>query len=188
MNRHTYKLYSIFSLIVIYSFLFHFMGCTGSESNERFVRSEKNKLLDEKYSKIKNGLLNKRISSLNEIIDSTRICQNKRTLLYYYNGMDCITCIENGYKIINNLEHILPDSLIITITTNSNIWKDQSKYKYLKYIWDDREELVRKELNLFPTPVFFIIDQELQIIDVFFLDSYNFKLEIINDIKTYLFS
>ena len=114
----------------------------------------------------KKSLLGKKISSLKEIVTDTLPLGN--SVLMIYNGFDCSTCIDIGFNIIKQADSLKKRSFVIG--TQSSFHSEQNRNNYHKYIYNDKKDLIRKELNHISTPVLLYINEENQISRVLFPD------------------
>jgi predicted permease len=124
-------------------------------------------LFETKLYTLSRSLENRRIKSLNKIVSFTKQLTT-HSLIYYYTGYDCSTCVENGFELINEINHYAKRENIFVIGTNTNIGRDQVNYDYRNYIYSDEKQLLRKELKYIYTPVFLLIDTSFDIKKVYF--------------------
>lgn len=120
-------------------------------------------------------ILGKRLTSLNSILGDSIKLSNKIVLLY--NGFDCHSCIDEGYKIVLNIENKKKGRDAFIIATSANISQDQISNSYEDYVFNDEHDLIRKELKYIKTPVLLRFDDKSRICQVFFplLDSDRLK-------------
>ena len=88
---------------------------------------------DNKYPRITEALLGKKISSIKKIVDADISQQQMNIVVGLYNGNDCQTCVKNCYNIIRELDSLKYETYLIT--SMSSIANDQIRYDYVKKIY-----------------------------------------------------
>lgn len=90
---------------------------------------------------------------------------NKIMLLY--NGQDCGSCVKKGLEIVNKIEKETSLKSIV-ISSQSNFANDRVQLGYDGFIYEDREDILRKELDYCYTPIILIIGKDNKILAVHF--------------------
>jgi hypothetical protein len=80
---------------------------------------------------------------------------SEEKIILLYTGYDCQSCVDRGFEIIKRIDSMYPARKSYIITSQSNIGFDQERNGYYKYIYNDRTELIRKELDFVLTPMIF---------------------------------
>lgn len=114
----------------------------------------------------RNAILGKKISSIVTILGDSINAENKVILLY--DGYDCENCIDVGYEMSKRIDELSDQQKVYIITTSLNIGSDQIKNGYVKYVFYDEHDIIRKELKYIYTPVLLKLDTLEKVVEVFF--------------------
>lgn len=144
--------YLFISVLISVIFIKIFIDFTNDEENSQI-----------KYENQKNMVINKKLSTLRELIADS-IIKNKK-YLFLYNDQDCPSCVQNGFKIIK--ERYIKDFIVVAQSNYIN--KDQFDNDFLDYIYKDEHDFIRRNLYLIKTPVFIRFNSELSVQNVYFL-------------------
>ncbi|GHV58942.1 hypothetical protein FACS1894182_12260 [Bacteroidia bacterium] len=117
-----------------------------------------------KLDKQKEFLYDRSIPSISIILSDTVF--TGQCVLLIYDEMDCDDCVKKGFNLIHRLDSLtIPNTFIIT---TSNPGRSQLLYDYPKYVFVDRQDLIRKDLKYVTTPVLLVLSEENQIRQVLF--------------------
>jgi len=117
-----------------------------------------------KHKAIGNGLIHKQINALKYLIG----LEKKPRVLFYYTGDDCNYCIGKGFEISKRIDSSLNRDSVFVFGLNTNYGMDQTRYSYFNYIFDDKKDLIRKELKYIYTPLIIALDENSRIRSVLF--------------------
>lgn len=147
----------------------------GKKENTLIIRNSK-------LGKMKNGLLGKQIKYSEESSQNNQI-------IFYFSAYDCSDCIQESASLLNQLKKNIVNQKDIIIMSSSpfSIFNTDLINLDHRFIFDNKDKK-RASLNYFSTPVFFILDQNDKIIDLYFVttDENNFIekfdfIEIVNE-------
>lgn len=116
--------------------------------------------------KMRTQLRDKRIHSLNKILGDSICDKKQKFMVFAYSGFDCHNCVDEGFEISKKIDSVFPIQRIYIIASNANISRDQQRNDYKNFIYNDKKELVRRELKYFYTPVLLSFDTSGYIADV----------------------
>lgn len=176
----------------VYLYLILSLLCScGLQDNKGQKEAEKLRVnLIKKKEKRKKEILNsiegKELFSIKNIITDNVTYMNTYSVILYYNGADCFTCLKKGFLLIKEFKKEL-DIPIYIIGSNTNISKEQFNFNYNEYIYYDTKDRMRKELKIVPTPIIMLINKDLTIKKACFLHSHEGK-ERQKKFKDYIFS
>jgi hypothetical protein len=120
-------------------------------------------------AKLKRIFINKKINVLNDILLIP--CNYSETkIVFLYTGYDCQSCIDKGYEIMKKIDSLLKNKIFI-VASHSNIGMDQERNNYMDSVYNDDNELIRKELKFLPTPIIFILNEENYIVNLVFPET-----------------
>jgi hypothetical protein len=140
-------------------------------NNNRIEKSnneniKKNELaLALKHKKSRKHILNKKLTTIDKIVENFEI--NNNQLLFFFNGFDCPKCINIGFELIKELDSIKLNIDTYVIGSNTNFSHIQLTNNYFKTIYEDRNDLIRKELKFTLTPVILVLENQ-KIIDCYY--------------------
>ena len=118
-----------------------------------------------KFEKQKQFLHERTVSSISIILSDTIFVG--KCILLVYDEMDCDDCIKNGFNIINRLDTLrVPNTFVLTSTPNPG--RHQLLYDYPKYVFVDKQDLVRKDLKYITTPILLVLDEHKRIQQILF--------------------
>ncbi len=118
-----------------------------------------------KFEKQKQFLHGRKISSISTVLDNMPVSGN--SVLLVYNELDCGDCVKKGFSIINKLDsEMVPNTFVITTTPNPG--RHQLLYDYPKYVYVDKQDLIRKDLKYVTTPILLVLNKHKQIQHVLF--------------------
>jgi hypothetical protein len=152
--------------IFILSIATLFQSCKDSNRDKIESDTINSEKLIEIYNNIREKTIGKKISSWKKIKEDYK--RKGNILIYYYNGYDCISCVEKGFLLTKEIDNKYGVYTVNVVASNSNISREQLKYNYFEYIYNDSSELIRQELKYIPTPVMLILDENLIVKDVCF--------------------
>jgi hypothetical protein len=111
-----------------------------------------------------------KIKSLQAILGDSIYHANKQLIIFLYNGFDCNTCIIKGLKEALVIDSLLKknDNKVMVIGANTDFGNDQMNSGYHKYIFDDKRELIRKELKFLYTPIFIQLNKKKIIKNIYY--------------------
>lgn len=160
------------TVIIILSFLIQCKNQHQGNQPKKNESTSKNNLLNQQKESIKG----KQIKVLSKILKDSIKTSNKT--IFLYNGFDCGTCIDIGYELAKKIDSLKQLKIVYIISTSTNIGRDQIKYNYTDFVYNDEKDLIRKELKFIYTPVLLSLDAESKISSVFFPSSNrDFKAE-----------
>lgn len=139
-------------------------ACIDKNFKDKTEQNEVTNILEKQRSDV----LGRKINSITTILGDSINTANKVILLY--DGFDCETCIDIGYKIIKKIDSLALSQKGYVITTSLNIGFDQTKNKYYKYVYYDENDIIRKELKYIYTPILLKLDSTKKVQEVFFPD------------------
>jgi hypothetical protein len=90
-----------------------------------------------------------------------------KCIILIYDETDCDDCIKKGFVIMNKLDTLKVANTFV-ITTTLNPGRHQLLYDYHKYVYVDKQDLIRKELKYITTPVLLLLDEHKQILHALF--------------------
>jgi len=126
--------------------------------------------VNEKLKSQKEFLTKKRITSLNKILGDSII--TAKHVVFLYNGFDCGTCIDIGYRVSKTIDSLVQTQMVYIISTSANIGADQLRNEYINFVHNDEHDLVRSELRYIYTPVLLFLDSTSRI-DAIYYPNYN---------------
>ena len=124
----------------------------------------------ERTDKMKAFLLSKKINSLAQVL-GTKINPNENYLIYYITGQDCGSCVSKGFQAIKMLEPRLRQK-ITPVGSSINIGNIQLYYDYQSIIYPDNQDMIRKELGYFHSPMFLWYSTDEGIKDTYFIPTF----------------
>ena len=141
-------------------FKFLLLVCILSQSSCVKKVNDSNKLakIQTREEKFEDKFLNKKIVALDKLIPDHNSTKDK--ILFLYTGFDCQSCIDKGYEIIKKIELLALNCEIYIISSHSNIGRDQERNEYYNYIYNDENELIRRELKFVVTPMILVLNNE----------------------------
>jgi len=142
------------------------LSCKNDTVNKNGTSIKKTDLLEKQIDIIKN----KKILSLAKVLGDSTILKNH--VLFLYNGYDCGSCIDIGYEMSKKMDSLIGNQLVYIISTSANIGQDQLKNNYQKFVYNDENDLIRKDLKFIKTPVFLYLDSKNKIKNAFY-PNYN---------------
>lgn len=150
--------------------------------NRIVLNPDRNNTSQSKFEKMRTQLKGKKISSINKILDDSIFTNKQSLLVFAYSGFDCYTCVVEGFEINKRIDSILKTQRTYIIASNANISRDQKANEYQNFIYNDKKELVRRELKYFYTPVLISFDTTNVILDVYYPggDNTNTKKKFID--------
>lgn len=98
---------------------------------------------------------------------------DKRKIYFFYTGYDCESCVEIGYKIVNRVDSLSTTDSVVVITHSENRNKPYLYYNYTGYVYNDRYDEIRSELNFVYTPFMVLLDSN-KIFNIYFIQSTNY--------------
>ena len=132
--------------------------------NEKKVINVQHELF-EKFEKQKQFLHEQAIPSISIVLQDTIFVG--RCVLLLYGETDCDNCVKKGFAIINKLDSLnIPN--IFVLTPNNNPGRYQLLYDYHKYIYVDKQDLIRKDLKYITTPILIALDENKKVQQVLF--------------------
>ncbi len=152
----------ILSLIIIIVLLLTYFILHQNMKLEENGRKRKDLYINEeikRIDKVKNSLIGKKVSSIKKIVKS--YSPEKQNIVFFFTGFDCSTCIENGFSLINELEKRNINFYIIFY--NANIARYTAKEELLEILYEDKDDLLRKEIKYASTPLIVIFDDNYSI-------------------------
>jgi hypothetical protein len=143
-------------LLIIFSYC---STQNSKESRERVIELR----FEEKRNLMLDSYQNKKLSFLPTITkDSIRTLNNKY-FLFYYNSNDCYSCINDGLEICKDIDLELDENCFTIISTGA---KDKYPYSFV-----DRKKEIQTKLVSIYSPIFFILNDQFEIIDLVICDS-----------------
>lgn len=127
-------------------------------------------LVNEKLKSQKEYLLNKKITCLDKILGDFIISANH--VIFLYNGFDCETCIDIGYRVSKTIDSLVQKQMVYIISTSANIGGNQLRNEYKNFVYNDEHDIIRRELRYIYTPVFILLDS-MKKIDSMYYHNYN---------------
>ncbi len=131
----------------------------------------------EKLVRIENELIGKRINSVSTVLMDSAKCYK---VIYLITDGNCGNCLKEGFEIIKEIDSKKSiDNYVIGSNINFGLIQLQNDYK--KWIFEDNDNLIRKELMFSLTPVVLFLDTSNVILDLYHpLSGYeqNDKLEL----------
>lgn len=146
-------------LFVITIFMFN---CAEKKEQNQIKKNKVTKLFDRQASKI----LNQKLESLQPILGDSIDYRNK--VIMIYNGFDCNTCVDFGFNMIKRIDSLSNYKKGYIVSSQSSDHYYQSKNEYFHYVFNDKNDLIKKELKYIHTPVLFYIDDQNRISKVLF--------------------
>lgn len=113
---------------------------------------------------IRDFLVGKRLSSLAKIMAPDDVPPAHCVLLIYH-GMDCGSCLDAGFASLGRLRNERVPCVVVAI--DANVSEVQQRYGYYDYIYTDRGDWLRRELKYVNTPILLLLDDSLQIVDMY---------------------
>ena len=132
--------------------------------------------------KLQDRFINKQLESVNTILFNGKAMVEKKILLIY-TGFDCQSCVDKGYLILKTIRSHNENQQIYIIATNANIGMDQDRNEYYDFIYNDSQELIRKELKFIYTPVILVLDRDNRIIHLNFPETHSNEHEMTEHIN-----
>jgi len=181
------KVVSFFFIIIIIAAGCFFLQRKNNEKQEFYKEAIELKLKN--LENLKSRLLGEELAEVSVILkDSFHTSVCNRTIVYYYTGNDCLQCVQKGFRILKNINDSFSKNLIWIISSNTNIYRDQMANEYHDYIYSDDNEIIRKKLKNFYSPVFFVLSNN-KIERIYFVSSNDIICDedvVINSIKSEL--
>lgn len=124
-------------------------------------------------------------------VDSIVGHRNKVEMLYVFNFYDCMTCVENGFNAVRQIDSIVGDYTVkVIVSMFQEVTSTQRQNEYKGFIYNDSEDRIRKELKYAPTPMLLIVNDSCKIRDAWIFDtsSDNIPNRLDGFVKEYLSS
>ena len=121
----------------------------------------------EKLIKIKTRFKGKKLEAIDSIIKKSEN-GDKSHVVFLFTGYDCGNCVTKGIELAQFVDNMNKKKTVDIIASNANVNQYQLQTGYEHYIHTDNEEIIRKELKFIFTPVFFLLDDNNIIIDMYF--------------------
>lgn len=158
LRQYNYTVISILIFIIL-----------NSCSNEG--KTSLNNNFNDKLTRMENEVIGINLSLMDTVIQIEHDSCPK--ILFLLSGGDCGGCLNQGFKIIKDLEAKL-DLSIFVIGSNINSSLIQFNYDYKKIIFRDDSEILRKRLMYSLTPVILYLDSQNVVKEIFFpLSNYD---------------
>lgn len=160
----------IFLFCVIIVITIGFFLQKKNNENQKFYK-EAIELKLKNLEHLKSRLLGEELNEVSVILKDS-LCPDvcNRTIVYYYTGNDCLQCIQKGFRILKNINGSFSKNLIWVISSNTNIYRDQMANEYHDYVYSDENEMIRRKLKNFYSPVFFVLSNN-KIEEIHFISS-----------------
>ena len=169
MRKYQYYIIATLAFLLILSFFIS----TQSDASKVSVPIDQNENgLNYKVKrniKMSESLLNKQLDSITVIIDSLIFIEDEAIILLY-SGYDCGSCIESAFTMIKSLNK--PKNLYV-VGLMTSTFDYEKMYDYREYVYQDEDDILRKELKYVPTPIMLIIDSSYKIKDAIVIDTFN---------------
>ena len=113
----------------------------------------------------------KKISKIENILDIDKNT-NGQFMIFYMTGQDCGSCISKGFQLIKDNQNKIPIK-IYPVASNSNIGNLQVYYDYENTIFPDNQDLIRKSLGYFHSPMFLVYSMSKGVLNAYFIPTYD---------------
>ncbi|MCF7740229.1 MAG: hypothetical protein K9N00_00405 [Candidatus Marinimicrobia bacterium] len=141
--------------------------------------------IDSTLIKMKKQVIGRKIGHLSSFINDSINENFNNIFLYIYSGADCGTCVKNGFLITKKIKNIYPEIPLVIIGYNTKINLDKIRFDVLhSNILNDKNEIIKKQLNYIYTPSIFFINSDFIIKDIRFVIP---KLGITKNIYLYYY-
>jgi hypothetical protein len=75
-------------------------------------------------------------------------------------GYDCQSCVDKGFDVVKKINSLYPEIKTYIIESRSNVGFDQGRNDYYRFVYNDKDELIRKELQFLATPILLMLSEE----------------------------
>jgi len=117
------------------------------------------------------------LNSVERVVESFHLDTRKLKTIVIYSGFDCSVCVRKSFSIIKTLKN--KNINVYVVATSTNINRDQIRYHLRNvYIWEDKHDLIRKELKFIPTPVLVILNNKNKIVNGYVINLETDEREI----------
>lgn len=107
--------------------------------------------------------------NLTTIIDDTT---SYYRVIYLFNYYDCETCIHKGFSIVNRIDDRMGTGYVKVVESRCpEVNSLQKRVQYHGYIYSDKEDCIRRMLKYTPTPILFLLNDSMKIVDAFIANS-----------------
>ena len=132
------------------------------------------------------GLKGKRITSLDSLLLGD---DKKASVFFLYNYYDCNSCIDSGYQLVKRIDRYFGRKYVPVISSMGSPSHAQIRNEYVEYVYNDVNDLIRKELKYIQTPIVISLDKNNVILDYIFPnvsdeDEYNRFLSFMDNVST----
>lgn len=122
--------------------------------------------VDTRLQQQKNTIVGKKLDLIKNIVGESSNISNKFMLIY--NGFDCRSCINSGYRMVNKIDSLAGLQMCYVIATSTSVARDQLDNNYINFVFYDEHDLIRRELKYIYTPVILKLNSNNIISDLYF--------------------